>query len=112
MHNPKVGRVTKWCDLQEMGRASRCDLRAKDPKVADVYLGRGARQSKKLECRHASRLSGDEPELAKHVEDRVVPALSYTISDLSLRFRERHSGLFRRSLAKANGGRDARPVVS
>jgi len=54
-------------------------------------------------------LNGDEAELAKHVEDRVVRALSQTISDPTLRIRERHAGLFRRSLAKANGGRDARP---
>ena len=60
-----------------------CDLRAEDPKVANVYLGRGTRLSKNLECRHASLSSGDEPELAKHVEDRVVRALSYTVSDLS-----------------------------
>jgi len=32
-HNPKVGRVTKCCDLREIKRASHGDLRAKDPKV-------------------------------------------------------------------------------
>jgi hypothetical protein len=51
VHNPKVGRVTKSCDLREMKRASHYDLRAKNPKVANVYLGRGTRQSKNLECR-------------------------------------------------------------
>ena len=59
--NPKDGRVTKWCDLREMKRASRCDLRAKNPKVVndravDEVLRRDSTHSIHTGAQHDSHL--------------------------------------------------------